>query len=188
MRSTFKIVVGVLAAGCFLAGCSTAPKTQEGRQNLRSDAGAALDTMTSKDATLREFIDRAHGYAVFPNIGKGGAVVGGAYGRGIVYEQGRPVGYAELNQASAGAQLGGQAYSEVIVFENADALGRLKNGNLNFGAGVSAVLLKSGAAREARFQDGVAVFVHPKGGAMAEASVSGQKLNFKPMAEAEEDR
>ena len=136
-------------------------------------------------ATLREFLERAHGYAVFPTVGKAGAVVGGAYGRGVVYEQGQPVGYAELNQASAGAQLGGQSYSEIIVFENAGALERLKSGNFDVGAGVSAVLLKSGAAREARFQNGTAVFVHPKKGAMAEASVSGQKLNYKPMSGAD---
>jgi lipid-binding SYLF domain-containing protein len=189
MRSCSKRVVAFFTVACFavavITGCSTAPKSEEGRQNLRSDAQATLDSMANKDATLREFIDRAHGYAVFPTVGKGGAVVGGAYGRGIVYEQGRPIGYAELNQASAGAQLGGQTYSEVIVFESANSLDRLKGGDFDLGAGVSAVLLKSGAAREARFKDGVAVIVHPTGGAMAEASVSGQKLNFKPMAEAE---
>lgn len=175
----------VVAFACLLSACSTAPKSEEGRQNLRSDAQTALDRMSSNDPTLREFLDRAYGYSVFPTVGKAGAVVGGAYGRGIVYEQGRPVGYSELNQASAGAQLGGQSYSEVIVFENADALARLKGGNYSLGAGVGAVLLKSGAAREVRFRDGVAVFVHPKKGAMAEATVSGQKLNYKAMSDAE---
>jgi lipid-binding SYLF domain-containing protein len=178
-------LAAVAALAFVMAACSTAPKSAEGRQNLRSDARAALDRMTSRDPTLRDFLDRAHGYAVFPTVGKGGAGVGGAYGRGIVYEQGQPVGYADLTQASAGAQLGGQSYSEVIVFENADALGRLKGGTYSVGAGVSAVLLKSGVAREVRFKDGVAVFTHPKKGAMAEATVSGQKVNYKPMTGAE---
>ena len=189
MRTCSRSVGAFFTVACFIVavatGCSTAPKSEEGKQNLRSDASNALNDMANRDPTLREFIDRGHGYAVFPNIGKGGAVVGGAYGRGVVYEQGRQIGYADLTQASAGAQLGGQSYSEVIVFENAGSLDRLKGGQFDLGAGVSAVLLKSGAAREARFQNGVAVFVHPKGGAMAEASVSGQKLNYTSMSAAE---
>src|SRR4051812_43540939 len=93
MNSGMKAAAGFAVVIGLLAGCSTAPKTPEKRENLRPQAGAAVDTMTAKDATLRSFLDRADGYAVFPNVGKGGAVVGGAYGKGIVYEQGRPVGY-----------------------------------------------------------------------------------------------
>jgi len=36
----------------------------------------------------RRFLDTAYGYAVFPTIGKGGYVVGGAFGTGRVYESG----------------------------------------------------------------------------------------------------
>ncbi len=35
------------------------------------------------------FFKNAHGYAVFPTIGKGGVGIGGAYGKGKVYEKGR---------------------------------------------------------------------------------------------------
>jgi len=178
-------LAGFVAVVCLVGGCSTAPKTAEERQDLQADARSAVHSMAAKDATFQSFLDRAYGYAVYPNVGKGGAVVGGAYGKGILYEQGRPVGYTDLTQASAGAQLGGQAYREVIVFENAAALDKVKNGTYSLGAEVSAVILKSGAAREARFKNGVAVFVQPKAGAMAEASVSGQKLSYKPMSDVE---
>jgi len=179
------LMVALVATCGLVAGCSTAPKSEEGRADLRDNAGSALQTMESTDATLRDFLGRGYGYAVYPSVGKGGAVAGGAYGQGVVYEQGRPVGYSDLTQASVGAQLGGQTYKEVIVFENAAALDRLKGGTYSLGAGVSAVLVKSGAAREARFKDGVAVFIHPKAGAMAEASVSGQKLSYQRMSNAE---
>ena len=62
---------------------------------------------------------------MYPNVGAAGAVVGGAYGRGVVFEKGRPVGFTELNQGAAGAIIGGQTYSRMIVFENEAALGRL---------------------------------------------------------------
>ena len=51
-------------------------------------------------------------------MAKGGAIVGGAYGRGEVYEQGKMVGWADLSQATIGAQLGGQSFSELILFES----------------------------------------------------------------------
>jgi lipid-binding SYLF domain-containing protein len=178
-------VAGFVAVACFVGGCSTAPKTTEARQDLRADARSAVDSMAAKDSTFQSFLDRAYGYAVYPNVGKGAAGVGGAYGKGILYEQGRPVGYTDLTQASAGATLGGQTYRETIVFENAAALDKVKRGTYSLGAEVSAVILKSGAAREARFKDGVAVFVQPKAGAMAEAAVSGQKLSYKAMSDVE---
>jgi len=164
-----------------VGGCSTAPKTPEQKRSLVAESDAAVQTMTAKDPSLRDFINKGHGYAIFPDVGKAGAIIGGAYGRGVVYEQGRPIGFAELNQASIGAQIGGQSYSELVVFENEGALNRLKAGNLDVGAEMSAVALKAGAAGAARFEGGVAVFQMPKGGLMAAAAINGQKLNFQPM-------
>jgi lipid-binding SYLF domain-containing protein len=184
MNSIPKILLGFAVVASFAAGCSTEPKTPEARSDLRGDASKTMDQMSSADPTLRNFLDRADGYAVFPHVGKGGAVVGGGYGRGVVYEQGQPIGYADITQLSAGAQLGGQEYSEIIVFENAAALNKFRAGNFSLGAGASAVVLKSGAGREGRFQDGVAVFVRPKAGAMAEATVSGQQFSYKSLEKA----
>jgi len=60
-------------------------------------------------------------------------------------------------------------------------MGALKAGNFEIGANASAVALKAGAAAATQFDNGVAIFVHPKGGLMAEASVSGQKIKFEPV-------
>ena len=186
MRNRF-IPPAALAAWLSLvaAGCKSSPDTPQTRQTLRSDATAALDAMTAKDPGLRDFVDRAHGYAIFPKVGKGAAVVGGASGRGVVFEKGQLVGYADLKQASIGAQAGAQTYSELIVFENDAALWKLKSGNLTFGAEASAVALQSGGAREYRYQGGVAIFILPRGGLMASAAVSGQKITYRPAPEAE---
>jgi len=142
-----------------------------------------LTKMESRDAGLRDLIDRSAGYAIFPSIGKGGLIVGGAYGKGEVYQNGRLVGYAELSQATVGAQLGGQTYSELVVFENQTALNRFTGGNFEFSGNASAVALKSGAAATAKFDHGIAVFTMPKGGAMLEASIGGQKFSYQPVSE-----
>ncbi len=163
-----------------VAGCATAPKTEAGRQNLESSAQATLQSMTAADPQLGQLLQSSYAYAVFPEIGKGGVVVGAAYGRGVLYEQGRMVGFVELNQGSIGAQLGGQTFAELVIFRDRFAVERLKGGQFSIGGNASAVALTAGAAGTAQFTDGVAVFVLPRGGLMAELSVSGQQLNFQP--------
>ncbi len=181
----FSPIVLTTLSLAFIAGCATAPKTLSEKRALISEADATLERMIAKDADLRDFLDQAYGYAVFPNIGKGGVLVGGAYGRGAVFEQGRPIGYAELNQGSIGAQLGGQTFAEIIAFQSDNALARLKAGNFDLGAEATAVILKAGKAAEARFEGGVAVFIEPRGGLMAGLAISGQKLNFESLTDDE---
>jgi len=161
--------------------CATAPTTPAGRDDLKASALAALRQMKLEDPSLATpFLESAHAYAVFPSVGKGAYVVGGSYGRGIVFRKGEPIGFADMTQATVGFQYGGQAYSELVVFEHAEALQRFMGGHLSPTASLSAVVLKTGAAASARYADGVAVFVRPIGGAMVEVAVGGQQFTFQP--------
>ena len=63
------------------------------------------------------FFKNSYGYAVFPTIGKGGFVVGGAHGSGRVYAGGKHVGDTKMTQLTVGLQMGGQAYSQIIFFQ-----------------------------------------------------------------------
>jgi lipid-binding SYLF domain-containing protein len=171
----------VAVGAVLLAGCSTAPKSAAKQEQLTSKTEAALQTAKKTDPGLQKFFDSAIGYAVFPSVGKGGVGVGGAYGRGELFEGGRPVGFCTLTQASIGLQLGGQAYTELIFFETKEALDRFKSGNFAFAAQVSAVALKSGASANAKYANGVAVFTLGEQGLMYEASVGGQKFSYQPM-------
>ena len=167
-----------LCVAALVMGCQTTPKSAEKKEDLAAAAQRQVDAMIAKDPGLRDVIDKSYANAVFPKIGKGGVIVGGAYGRGVVHEQGSMIGYADMTQASVGAQLGGQTYSELISFENKEALERFKQNKLALSANLSAVIIEAGAAKAAKYTDGVAVFVMPRAGAMAEASVGGQKFTF----------
>jgi lipid-binding SYLF domain-containing protein len=167
--------VGALA----LPGCSTAPPSQEAKDSLSSQSKATMDAIYKDAPGLKDFVDHADGYAVFPSAGKGGVGVGAAYGRGEVYEHDQLIGYADLSQGSIGLQLGGQTFSELIVFETPEAMQNFKDQKLSFTANASAVAIKSGVATTPRFESGVAVFVRPEGGAMFEASVGGQQFSFQ---------
>lgn len=144
-----------------------------------------------------ELLSQSYGYAILPTIGKGGAGIGGAAGSGCVYAGGKHVGNVSMAQLTIGWQLGGQAYSQLILFKNADTYKDFTQGNFEFGADATAVALTYGAAAQAStegasatagdtkgkgaWKRGMAVFTLAKGGLMYEASIGGQKYNFKPL-------
>lgn len=183
MTRLFQPLVAMALSILVLVSCSTTPKTADDRAQFHDEVQAAIDEFKEKDPTMAELFNAAHGYVLFPNVGKGGLVVGGASGRGEVYEGGDLIGYSRLTQGTVGAQIGGQAYREVIFFENEAALERLKDGEFAFAAQASAVAASAGASADADYQDGVLVFTSPIGGLMAEASIGGQNFSFEPLAD-----
>ena len=108
---------------------------------LQNDVIATKKIMVKANPTVGGFFGKAYGYAIFPKITKGAFVVGGAGGKGLVFEQGIVVGQSTLMQATIGAQVGGQQYSEFILFENKAALDRFKNKKFKFAGEISAVSL-----------------------------------------------
>lgn len=149
----------------------------------------------------QSFFDDAYGYAVFPTIGKAGFIVGGAYGDGRVYAQGKHIGDTSVTELSAGLLAGGKAFSEIIFFEDERALREFTGGNFEFGGEISAVAITAGAEAKATttgrsagasggkrdattkggYYKGMAVFTVAKGGLMGELSVSGQKFSYTPI-------
>ena len=110
----------------------------------------------------------------FPTVAKGGFIVGGAGGDGVLFVGGKPVGTANMGQASVGLQLGGQTYSEIIFFENPSTLSDFKNGHFQLDAQATAVAISAGASADANYTRGVAVFTmtkftfHPFSGSTAQ--------------------
>jgi lipid-binding SYLF domain-containing protein len=167
-----------------------------------SDYKATIDLFRHAGESA-EFFHNAYGYAVFPTIGKGAFVVGGAYGKGRVYEHGKWVGDTSLTQVSVGFQAGGEGYSQIVFFQDKRAFDEFTNGNFEFDAGVRVVAITasaggqagtngvagdvSGGKKDAKtagdYYKGMAVFTIVKGGALYQASVSGQKYGFKPRGE-----
>lgn len=168
--------------------------------------GTALaDKFTDTDRLFKNagessgYFHHSYGYAVFPTIGKGGLGIGGAYGKGRVYEGGRYIGRVSMTQLSVGFQAGGEGFSEIIFFENKDALDNFTSGNFEFGGDVAAVAITAGvnagastsggatagasgdkrdAATAGGYHGGVAVFTIVKGGLMYQAALQGQKFSY----------
>jgi len=150
---------------------------------------------------LQPYFDNAFAYAVFPTVGKGGFALGIAHGKGRVYQGDQVLGDVVMTEVSLGFQFGGQAFSEVIFLQDKRALDEFTSGRFEFDASASAVVLTIGAQARAGtdgasasagtgpastrqieygFNKGMAVFIHPLGGLMYEASIGGQKFSFSP--------
>lgn len=155
-------------------------KEVETSERLHAEVVATLERMKAKDPSLAKAVDEAYAYAVFPAVGKASLVLGGSYGKGEVFRQGKFVGYAAVTQLTIGLQLGGQTFSQLILFQDKEALKRLKEGKIGFAANASAVIVKGGAAATNNYKQGMQIYVHTEGGLAAEAAIGGQKLIYKP--------
>src|ERR1700743_1156172 len=107
---------------------------------LMLPAGAALANKYSDTVSLFEnagqsaaYFHDSYAYAVFPTIGKGGFVVGGAHGNGHVYEMGKYIGNASMTQVR-------------VFFQDKRALDEFTSGQFEFDAGVSAVAITAAAS------------------------------------------
>jgi len=144
-------------------------------------AQAAVANFKLADPGLKTFFANSAGYVILPSIGEGGFIVGGEHGHGLLYEKGKPTGKVTLTEVSVGAQVGGGSFSEVIFFETQAALNSFKTTKYEMSAAAKATVAASGAAANAKYDQGIAVFTLPKSGAMVAAAVGGQKFKFEPL-------
>ncbi len=179
---------------CFLVAGSFSP--------VSADSYSKTLSVFRQSPSVQPFFENCYGYALFPLVGKGGFVVGGAYGEGQVYKQETLSGKTSLVKLSVGFQLGGQAFSEIIFFKDQRSYNEFTNGSFEFDASLSAVVITAGvqakagteggtasvtagpvtgAQAETKYTKGVVVFIHARGGLMYEAAIGGQKFSFAPL-------
>lgn len=164
----------------FVAITSCGPgKSGSGDLNaLMQDTQEAKAAMIGADDNVQELFSSSAGYAIFPNVGKGAYIIGGASGNGVVYENGSVVGYSNLKQVDVGLQVGGKAYREVLFFETQEDLEDFKDGEYELSGNATAVIIEKGKSKTIKFQDGIAVATMPKAGAMVGVSVAGQRFGY----------
>lgn len=167
-----------IMAACLIFITVGATAQNDKDKKIMKDAEHAKSMLMEKDTGFEKFFNNASGYVIFPNVGKGGLILGGASGNGVVYENGRAIGMADLKELSVGLQAGGQAVTQVIFFETDEALAKFKEDNYEFEAEASAVAVNKGVSKSTNYSDGVVVFAMPKTGLMADLSIAGQKFSY----------
>jgi len=176
---TFNIIRNLFLAFLLLTFTHGFSQKNSKDKKVVSDAKEAKADFIKTDGLMINLFNKAYGYVIFPNVGKGAIGIGGASGNGAVYQGGKLIGMAKLTQLTIGFQWGGQAYREVIFFESKSDLDRFKENKIEFSAQASAVAATAGASANAKYVNGVMIFSQVKGGLMYEASVGGQKFKFR---------
>lgn len=170
------------AAALAAAGWAVRPGTAIAAKasQIYQDATTALQRLYAAQPSTRTLGERAKAILVFPRIVKGGLLIGGQTGDGVLLTNGNPDGYYNISAVSFGLQIGAQAFSYALFFMTDAALQYLKKSDgWSIGSGPSVVVLDKGAAASITSttlsQD---VYAVPFGqqGLMAGVEIEGSKI------------
>lgn len=173
------LIAGIAISAALIAPAAFSDWDADDEAEYNKEAQEAIAQFKKNAPDAQKFFDKAAGYVVIPTVGKAAIGIGGARGKGLLYEGGAVTAMVTLTQVSFGFQGGGQAYSEFIFFEDAATLANFKKGNFELNAQASAVAITAGVSADAAFENGMAIFTQEKGGLMYEAAVGGQKFKVE---------
>jgi len=143
-------------------------------------AAQEIARMLAARPKLQKYFDEAHGYAIFPTVGRIAAGFGFVYGRGLVIEQGRLVGRTSQYMGALGFDYGAQLHSQIIFFQDEEIMNEFKMFGWEFKGRGSAVLIAIGASVDPGYKSRVAIFSRTKGGLMIELAVHLAKYTYRP--------
>jgi len=152
----------------------------ESRADLDRSARSVLNQLVASNANAKKLSEKAIATLVFPVVTKAGFIVGGQYGDGVLFKQGRPAAYYNTAGGSYGLQAGAQQYGYVMFFMKEAALSALDSTQgFEVGVGPSVVLVDQGAATSTTTitaQNDVYAFITAQKGAMAGLGLQGNKI------------
>jgi len=147
---------------------------------INRDVDIALKDLYKSTPAAKKMAGIAKGILVFPDIIKGGFIIGGQYGEGALRVGGKTKGYYRSVAASYGLQAGAQKFGYALFFLSDADLKYLKNsGGWELGVGPTIVVMDEGAARSfttTTARSGVYAFFFDQKGLMAGLGIQGSKI------------
>ena len=110
-----------------LSGCTlTNPaNTIPSGVDRHAEAKVALETLYSASSGAQALAKNAEGILIFPEITKPGVVIGGQYGKGVLFKGGQVAGYFNSSAPSYGSQAEHHRFGYVLFFMNPKDLEQL---------------------------------------------------------------
>jgi lipid-binding SYLF domain-containing protein len=143
-------------------------------------ATQSLTTLYQTTPGAKALADKAVGVLIFPSIVKGGFIIAGQYGDGVLRKKGKAVAYYRSLAASYGFQAGVQAFGYVLFFMDNDSLRYLDNSaGFELGSGPSLVVLDAGFGKNlstTTLQKGIYAFIFNQKGLMGGVGIQGTKI------------
>jgi lipid-binding SYLF domain-containing protein len=156
------------------------PSFAESAAEVDRKATAALDSLYKQIPEAKEFAKNAKGILIFPNVIKGGLILGAQGGNGALRVDGKTKGYYQTASLSIGLQAGAQAFGYAMFFQNDEALGILeRSGGWEIGTGPNITVVNKGAATSltsTTLKDDIYVFFFDQKGLMAGIGLDGSRI------------
>jgi lipid-binding SYLF domain-containing protein len=122
-------------------------KGKASASKIKANAEAALKHLYSTNERAKEFGKKAKGILVFPEIVKGGFVVGGSFGNGAFFKDGNVTGYYNTSSASWGLQAGVQKYGYALFLMDDAAVNAMNaSSGWNVGSSPNLTVVDKGVA------------------------------------------
>ena len=150
---------------------------------LQTRSAQAIDNIKTKVERSHPFFEDAYGYAIWPGITRFAFGFGGAYGKGVIVEQGKAVGTVSYWEFSSGIQAGAKNFSLIVFFKDKESLDSMKRNELQFAGQAGVDVATVGAHGTPAYNSGTAIIPLTRLGLMAEFSAAGVKFRFKPYSQ-----
>ena len=177
---TFSTFSKLLLTGAIVSSLLPAAASAADRAALERDARAALQKLTNTVPAAKSLSTSATAVLVFPKVTKAGLGVGGQYGDGVLFRQGKVAGYYNTSGASFGLQAGAQQFGYAMFMMNDKAVGALSaNEGFEVGVGPSVVVMDEGKAKTlttTTAKDDIYAFIFGQKGLMAGLGLQGNKI------------
>ena len=185
MKITLKslLVAAIFCVGLF--SCPPRSVADSSRAELDTSARQALQDLCKTTPAAAALREKAVAVLVFPKILKGGFIIAGQYGDGVLFKHGKVDGYYNSISASFGLQAGAQRFGYALFFMTEDDLRYLSSSKgWEVGALPSLTVVDVGVARSlstTTVQQGIYAFFFGQMGLMGGLSLQGTKITqIKP--------
>lgn len=147
---------------------------------IEAKANEAIKQFNKEVKGGREFLSKVEGYLVFPSVVKGGFVVGGEYGEGVLRINGKTRHYYSIASGSVGFQMGLQQTSYIIAFVSKSALDNfVKSDGWEAGVDGAVTVVKWGVGKDISsisYEKPIYAFVFGAKGLMYNLTLEGTKF------------
>ena len=147
---------------------------------INAKADAAVKVFTKEVKGGKAFLSKVAGYLVFSDVLKGGFVVGGEYGEGVLRINGENKAYYRMLSGSIGFQAGVQKRSYIIAFVSQKALENfIKSDGWEAGVDGSIAVVNWGAGKDISsisYEKPIYAFVFDTKGLMYNLTLEGTKF------------
>jgi lipid-binding SYLF domain-containing protein len=171
----------VLVAAITLLICVSMVHGGETAAEIDAGVNIGLQTLYASTPAAAELAKVAKGILVFPDVIKGGFVVGGQYGTGALRVGGKTDGYYNTVAVSYGLQIGAQSFGyAMFLMTDAARLSLNDSKGWQVGVGPTVVVVDEGLSRSLTTmtaKDDVYVFFFDQKGLMAGLGIEGSKIS-----------